>query len=57
MDRRADPASFIHLASATKTQANDDVNSALFDKKHLILGIESLKQIMNNEDTVRHLKF
>ena len=40
-----------------KTQANDDVNSALFDKKHLLLGIDSLKQIINNEDTVRHLKF
>jgi AMP nucleosidase len=40
-----------------KTQVKDNVNSALFDKKHLILGIDSLKQIINNEDTVRHLKF
>ena len=29
----------------------------LYDKKHLLVGIESLKQIINHEDTVRHLKF
>ena len=40
-----------------KTEEKDGINSALFDKKHLLIGIESLKQIMNNEDTVRHLKF
>ena len=45
------------IPDGIKTQANDDVNSALFDKKHLKLGVESLKQIINNEDTVRHLKF
>ena len=45
------------IPEGIKTQANDNVNSALFDKKHLKLGIESLKQIINNEDTVRHLKF
>lgn len=45
------------IPDGIKTQVNDDVNSALFDKKHLKLGVESLKQIINNEDTVRHLKF
>ena len=45
------------IPDGIKTQANDDVNSALFDKKHLKLGVESLKHIINNEETVRHLKF
>ena len=45
------------VPEGVKTEAKDDVNSALFDKKHLIIGIDSLKQIINNEDTIRHLKF
>jgi AMP nucleosidase len=45
------------VPEGVKTEAKDDVNSVLFDKKHLIIGIESLKQIINNEDTIRHLKF
>ena len=45
------------IPDGVKTQAKDDVNAELFDKKHLLIGIESLKQIINNEDTVRHLKF
>ena len=45
------------IPDGVKTQAKDDVNAELFDKKHLIIGIESLKQIINHEDTVRHLKF
>lgn len=45
------------IPEGVKTNVKDDVNSKLFDKKHLLIGIESLKQIINNEDTVRHLKF
>jgi len=45
------------VPEGVKTEAKDDVNSALFDKKHLTIGIDSLKQIINNEDTIRHLKF
>ena len=45
------------IPEGVKTKKKDDVNSELFDKKHLLVGIESLKQIINNEDTVRHLKF
>ena len=45
------------IPDGVKTQATDDVNAELFDKKHLLIGIESLKQIINHEDTVRHLKF
>ena len=45
------------IPEGVKTKKKDDINSELFDKKHLLVGIESLKQIINNEDTVRHLKF
>lgn len=45
------------IPEGIKTQAKDNINSALFDKKHLLLGIESLQQIIYNNDTVRHLKF
>jgi AMP nucleosidase len=45
------------IPEGIKTEANDNINAALFDKKHLQLGTESLKQIIDNQDTVRHLKF
>ena len=45
------------IPEGVKTKKKDDINSEMFDKKHLLVGIESLKQIINNEDTVRHLKF
>ena len=41
----------------TKVVINMGVGEAANDKKHLELGIESLNQIINNEDSVRHLKF
>ena len=45
------------IPEGVKTKIKDDKNSELYDKKHLLVGIESLKQIINHEDTVRHLKF
>ena len=45
------------IPEGVKTDINDDKNTKLYDKKHLLIGIESLKQIINNEDSVRHLKF
>ena len=45
------------IPEGVKTKIIDDKNSQLYDTKHLIVGIESLKQIINHEDTVRHLKF
>ena len=45
------------IPEGVKTKINDDKNAELYDKKHLLVGIESLKQIINHEDTVRHLKF
>jgi len=35
----------------------DKVNSKLFDERHVKVGIESLQQLMNNGDTIRHLVF
>ena len=45
------------IPEGVKTRVKDDKNSELFDKKHLAIGIESLQQIINHKDTVRHLKF
>ena len=45
------------IPEGVKTKIKDDKNAELYDKKHLLVGIESLKQIINHEDTLRHLKF
>ena len=45
------------IPEGVKTKIKDDKNSELFDKKHLLVGIESLQQIINHKDTVRHLRF
>ena len=45
------------VPDGVKTLEKDKVNSKLFDENHVNIGIESLKQLMNNGDTIRHLKF
>ena len=40
-----------------KTLKKDEINSRKFDKKHIEIGISSLKKLMDNAETVRHLKF
>jgi len=45
------------VPDGVKTLEKDQVNSKLFDENHVLIGIESLKQLMNNGDTIRHLKF
>lgn len=40
-----------------KTEANDKVVTANFSQKHLSIGIDSLKQLMNSGLTVKHLRF
>lgn len=45
------------VPDGVKTLEKDQVNSKLFDENHVNIGIESLKQLMNNGDTIRHLKF
>ena len=45
------------VPEGVKTLEKDKVNSKLFDEKHVQIGIDSLKQLINNGDTIRHLKF
>jgi len=45
------------IPEGVKTQAKDKVNSRLFDKRHVEVGIDSLQQLINRGDTIRHLKF
>jgi AMP nucleosidase len=40
-----------------KTEASDTVVTANYAQKHLSIGIDSLKQLMNKGLTVKHLKF
>jgi thymidine kinase len=40
-----------------KTEASDSKVTAQFVERHLTIGIESLKQLINNGQTVRHLQF
>jgi AMP nucleosidase len=40
-----------------KTEASDKKVTEQFVEKHLKIGIDSLKQLINNGQTVRHLKF
>jgi AMP nucleosidase len=45
------------VPDGVKTLEKDKVNSKLFDERHVKVGIESLQQLMNNGDTIRHLVF
>ncbi len=45
------------VPEGVKTEASDVSVTAQFVERHLRIGIDSLKQLMNNGLTVRHLKF
>jgi len=45
------------IPEGVKTMAKDEVNSKLFDQQHVQVGIESLKQLINKGETIRHLVF
>ena len=45
------------VPEGVKTEASDVSVTAQFVERHLKIGIDSLKQLMNNGLTVRHLKF
>ena len=45
------------IPDGVKTMEKDAVNSKLHDKRHVQIGIDSLKQLMNNGETIRHLVF
>ncbi len=40
-----------------KTEASDKVVTTSFTKRHLAIGVDSLKQLMNHGITVKHLRF
>jgi AMP nucleosidase len=45
------------VPEGVKTEASDSQVTAQFVQRHLTIGIESLKQLINNGQTVRHLQF
>lgn len=45
------------VPEGVKTEASDVTVTAIYVERHLKIGIDSLKQLMNNRLTVRHLKF
>jgi AMP nucleosidase len=45
------------IPDGVKTMEKDAVNSKLHDERHVQIGIDSLKQLMNNGETIRHLVF
>ena len=40
-----------------KTEASDKIVTANFAQMHLSIGVDSLKQLMNKGQTVKHLRF
>ncbi len=45
------------IPEGVKTEESDKAVTAHFVENHLKIGIDSLKQLMNDGLTVRHLKF
>ena len=45
------------VPEGVKTEASDKNVTASFVENHLRIGIDSLKQLINDGMTVRHLKF
>ncbi len=45
------------IPDGVKTEASDKLVTAEFVEKHLKIGIDSLKQLINKGQTVRHLRF
>jgi AMP nucleosidase len=45
------------VPDGVKTEASDKKVTSLFVERHLKIGIDSLKQLINDGLTVRHLQF
>ncbi len=45
------------ISSGVKTEESDKIISEKFVKKHLEIGVDALKELINNGLTVKHLKF
>jgi AMP nucleosidase len=45
------------IPEGVKTEKSDSVVTSQYVDNHLTIGIESLKQLINNGNTVKHLRF
>jgi AMP nucleosidase len=45
------------ISSGVKTEASDKRVTSMYVENHLNIGIESLLEIKNNGQSVKHLKF
>jgi len=45
------------IPEGVKTEESDKTVTAMFVERHLKIGIDSLKELINDGQTVRHLKF
>jgi AMP nucleosidase len=45
------------VPEGVKTEKSDSAVTTQFVDNHLKIGIESLKQLINNGNTVKHLRF
>jgi len=45
------------IPDGVKTEASDKLVTAEYVERHIKIGIDSLKQLINNGATVRHLQF
>jgi len=45
------------ISTGVKTESSDQVVTTIFLDEHLRIGIESLKQLIENRQTVKHLRF
>jgi len=45
------------IAEGIKTASSDKKVSELYVSEHIQIGIDSLKQLINNGQTVKHLRF
>ena len=45
------------ISEGVKTQKSDKMVSLKYTRMHLEIGIESLKEIMDHRESVKHLKF
>jgi AMP nucleosidase len=45
------------IPEGVKTEESDKKVTAKFVEQHLKIGVDSLKQLINKGDTVKHLRF
>jgi AMP nucleosidase len=45
------------ISTGVKTETSDQLVTDTFLNDHLLIGIDSLKQLIENRQTVKHLRF